>query len=120
MRDIAARLAISIGAVRGAVAAGVVPAEAVKRGAKGLRVYGIVPSPELDAALKEFAADRALRHGGDRRTAPPAAEIIPARVQIAALILAGYSHFNHSQSEDEHMVRAALRRTDVLLRLANE
>lgn len=120
LRDVAARLEISIGAVRGAVAAGVVPAEAVKRGAKGMRVYGIVPSPELDAALKEFAANRALRHGGNRHAPPPTADAIPARVQIAAIVLAGYSHFNHSQSEDEHLVRAALRRTDLLLSLANE
>ena len=120
LRDCAARLGISIGAMRAAAAAGVVPAAAVVRAANGMRVYGVVPSPEIDAALQAHAGERALRHGGNRRAATPAPESIPARVQIAAVILGGYSHFSHSASEDELLARAALRRADTLLRIATE
>lgn len=121
LSGLAARLGVNPSTIRAAVLARVVPQSAQVFGGSSMRLQGIVTSPELDAAIKAHAAERRSPWGKrSARPAPAPAEGLTPRLQIAALILAGYSHFNHARAEDENMVRAALRRADLLLSLANQ
>lgn len=120
---LAERLGVQRHQVSAAVAAHIVPESRLVFGGASLRLQGIVSTPELDAAIKAHAAQRRARWGKPQAAsadASPTTSGLSPRVQIAALIVAGFSHFNHTRAQDENMVRAALRRADLLLSLANQ